>query len=174
MANTQVQQKVPKRLVIVGGGFGGVNLALQLKKDPGFSITLVDKNNYNFFPPLIYQVATGFLENSNISYPFRKLFRKYSNIHFRLGKLIKVNPASHTIQLNNGELAYDYLVFATGAVTNYFGMENIRKHAIQMKHVNEALVMRNTLLARLELARIPEAPAKKKKLLSILIAGGGP
>jgi NADH dehydrogenase len=88
MGIIQGQQKIPKNLVIIGGGFGGVNLALQLKNDPDFKITLVDKNNYNFFPPLIYQVATGFLENSNISYPFRKLFRKYSNIHFRLGKLI--------------------------------------------------------------------------------------
>src|ERR1700676_4530179 len=174
MANTQVQQKVPKRLVIVGGGFGGVNLALQLKKDPGFSITLVDKNNYNFFPPLIYQVATGFLENSNISYPFRKLFRKYSNIHFRMGELIKVDPASHTIQLNNGNLSYDYLVFATGAVSNYFGMENIRKNGIPMKNVNDALNMRNTLLQRLELATITTDPAERKKLITIVVAGGGP
>ena len=71
MVNTQDNRKA-KKLVIIGGGFGGVNLALQLKNNPGFQITLVDKNNYNFFPPLIYQVATGFLENSNISYPFRK------------------------------------------------------------------------------------------------------
>src|SRR5450755_2862713 len=114
MANTQDQQKIPKRVVIIGGGFGGVNLALHLKNDPGFKITLVDKNNYNFFPPLIYQVATGFLENSNISYPFRKLFQRYHNIKFRLGKLVKVLPLENRIQLGNGDLQYDYLVFATG------------------------------------------------------------
>ena len=135
MGNEQYQQKKPKKLVIIGGGFGGVNLALQLKNDPAFDITLVDKNNYNFFPPLIYQVATGFLENSNISYPFRKLFQKYSNIHFRLGKFTGMDPAAHIIQLSNGGLVYDYLVFATGAETNYFGMENIRRHAIPMKNV---------------------------------------
>src|SRR5450755_4591053 len=174
MANTQGQQKVPKRLMIIGGGFGGVNLALQLKNDPDFNITLVDKNNYNFFPPLIYQVATGFLENSNISYPFRKLFRKYSNIHFRLGQLIKVDPVAHTIQLNNGELSFDWLVFATGAESNYFGMENIRKYAIPMKNVNDALEMRNTLLQRLELATITEDPAERRKLTTIVVAGGGP
>src|SRR5450755_1151224 len=174
MANTQDQQKIPKRVVIIGGGFGGVNLALHLKNDPGFKITLVDKNNYNFFPPLIYQVATGFLENSNISYPFRKLFRSYSNIHFRLGTLIKVDPVSHTILLNNGEIGYDYVVFATGAESNYFGMENIRKNAIPMKNVNDALNMRNTLLQRFELATITSDPVERKKLLTIVVAGGGP
>ena len=167
-------QKDPKRLVIIGGGFGGVNLALQLKNNPDFHITLVDKNNYNFFPPLIYQVATGFLENSNISYPFRKLFRKYSNIHFRLGELVRVDPAAHSIQLNNGICTYDYLVFATGAETNYFGMENIRNHAIPMKNVSDALEMRNILLKRIELATISSDPLERKKLLNVVVAGGGP
>ena len=173
MVITQDQHKI-KRLVIIGGGFGGVNLALQLKNDPDFHITLVDKNNYNFFPPLIYQVATGFLENSNISYPFRKLFRKYKNIQFRLGELIRVDPASHNIELNNGELSYDYLVIATGAVSNYFGMENIRRNAIPMKNVNDALEMRNTLLQRFEQATITTDPEERKKLVTIVVAGGGP
>jgi len=174
MVDMQDKLNLAKKLVIVGGGFGGVNLALRLKNNSGFLITLVDKNNYNFFPPLIYQVATGFLENSNISYPFRKLFRKYSNIQFRLGELIRVDPAAHTIELNNGKLTYDYLVFATGAESNYFGMENIRLHAIPMKNVNDALNMRNTLLQRLELATITKDPAERKKLLNIVVAGGGP
>ena len=160
---TRQDQHKAKRLVIIGGGFGGVNLALQLKNDPGFQITLVDKNNYNFFPPLIYQVATGFLENSNISYPFRKLFRKYKNIHFRLGELLKVDPAEHLLTLSNGELPYDLLVFATGAVSNFFGMENIRRNAIPMKNVNDALEMRNILLQRVERATITQDPEEKKK-----------
>ena len=168
------QEGISKKLVIIGGGFGGVNLALHLKNNPGFEVTLVDKNNYNFFPPLIYQVATGFLENSNISYPFRKLFHKFNNTRFRLGEVVSVNPVSHTVQLNNGDLYYDYLVFATGAVTNYFGMENIRKNAIPMKNVNDALEMRNTLLQRLELATITDDPVEKRKLLTIVVAGGGP
>jgi NADH:ubiquinone reductase (H+-translocating) len=174
MMNMQDQIKSAKKLVIIGGGFGGVNLALKLKNDPNFQVTLVDKNNYNFFPPLIYQVATGFLENSNISYPFRKLFRSYSNIHFRLGNLIRVDTTSHTVELNNGKLEYDYLVFATGAESNYFGMENIRRNAIPMKNVNDALNMRNTLLQRLELATITPDPAERRKLVSIVVAGGGP
>jgi len=174
MDNMQGGQKLPKKLVIIGGGFGGVNLALQLKNISGFHITLIDKNNYNFFPPLIYQVATGFLENSNISYPFRKLFHKYPNIHFRLSELISVDPVAHTIQLNNGVCSYDILVFATGAVSNYFGLENIQRHAIPMKNVNDALNMRNTLLQRLELATITNDPAERKKLTTVVVAGGGP
>src|SRR6185437_15905284 len=174
MSNTPSGATLPKKLVIVGGGFGGVNLALRLKNNPHFQITFVDKNNYNFFPPLLYQVATGFLENSNISYPFRKLFQKYRNIQFRLGKLEKVDPAAHVCYLDNGEIEYDYLVFATGAETNYFGMENVRKNAIPMKNVNDALNMRNTILQRLELASITTNPEERKKLLTVVVAGGGP
>jgi len=174
MGNLKDQHSSPKNIVIIGGGFGGINLALELKKNPDYNITLVDKNNYNFFPPLIYQVATGFLENSNISYPFRRLFRKYSNIQFRMGELLKVNPAAHTIQLNNGELSYDYLVLSIGAESNYLGMENIRRHAIPMKNVNDALEMRNTLLKHLEAATITNDPAERKKLLTVVVAGGGP
>jgi NADH:ubiquinone reductase (H+-translocating) len=174
MSNTPSSGISVKRLVIIGGGFAGVNLALGLKRNPHFQITFVDKNNYNFFPPLIYQVATGFLENSNISYPFRKLFRRYANIQFRLGELRAVDPASHTCHLDNGDLVYDYLVFATGAETNYFGMENVRKHAIPMKNVNDALNMRNTIFQRLELASISTDAAERKKLLTLVVAGGGP
>jgi NADH dehydrogenase len=174
MSNNPSTGIIPKKLVIIGGGFGGVNLALRLKNNPHFQITFVDKNNYNFFPPLLYQVATGFLENSNISYPFRKLFQKYRNIQFRLGKLEKVDPAAHVCYLDNGEIEYDFLVFATGAETNYFGMENVRKHAIPMKNVNDALNMRNTILQRLELASITTNPEERKKLLTVVVAGGGP
>jgi NADH dehydrogenase len=163
-----------KKLVIVGGGFGGVNLALGLKKNPHFHITFIDKNNYNFFPPLIYQVATGFLENSNISYPFRKLFRKYHNIQFRLGELESVDTVGHICHLDNGDIPYDYLVFATGAETNYFGMENVKKYAIPMKNVNDALNMRNTIFQRLELASICTDPKERKRLLTLVVAGGGP
>ena len=90
------------------------------------------------------------------------MFRKYSNIHFRLGELIRVDPATHTIELNNGKLTYDYLVFATGAESNYFGMENIRKNAIPMKNVNDALEMRNTLLQRWNWRPSPRIRRKKK------------
>jgi NADH dehydrogenase len=162
------------KIVIIGGGFAGINLAKELVNHNQIQVTLVDKNNYNFFPPLIYQVATAFLEPSSISYPFRKFFAGKKNLHFRLGELQEVVPSENKVILNNGELSYDYLVFATGAETSYFGMENVMKNAIPMKTLNDAIVMRNTLLKNLEKAAITKDIRKRRKLLTIVVAGGGP
>ena len=162
------------KIVIVGGGFAGINLARKLGKDERFEIVLVDKNNYNFFPPLIYQVATGFLEPSSISYPFRKLFRDLKSVKFRLGYLQRVVPEENKVILSNGELTYDYLIFATGAKTNYFGSENLKHNAIAMKTLDDALEMRNKLLRQMEQASVIEDPDQLRKLLTIVIAGGGP
>ncbi|GEL11800.1 NADH dehydrogenase [Flavobacterium glycines] len=161
-------------IVIIGGGFAGMNLAKELLNQDGVHVTLVDKNNYNFFPPLIYQVATAYLEPSSISYPFRKFFAGKKNLQFRLGELLEVVPAENKVILSNGELSYDKLVFATGAETSYFGMENVKKNAIPMKTLNDAIVMRNTLLKNLEKASITKDIRKRRKLLTIVVAGGGP
>ncbi|HQE34246.1 MAG TPA: NAD(P)/FAD-dependent oxidoreductase [Flavobacterium alvei] len=162
------------QIVIIGGGFAGINLAKDLSNHKGIEVILVDKNNYNFFPPLIYQVATAFLEPSSISYPFRKFFAGKKNLQFRLGELQKVIPAENKIILNNGELHYDQLVFATGAETSFFGMENVKKNAIPMKTLNDAIEMRNTLLKNLEKAAITKDIRKRRQLLTIVVAGGGP
>lgn len=161
------------KIVIIGGGFAGLNLAMQLAKDKSYEITLVDKNNYNYFVPLLYQVATSFLEPSSISYPFRKLFRK-NGVKFRLGSLLKVNPELKTCYLDTGELTYDILVFATGTQSNFFGMENIKKNAIPMKNIDDALKMRNALLKTLEKASVTTDPIERKQLTTIVVAGGGP
>ncbi|MBC7438393.1 MAG: NAD(P)/FAD-dependent oxidoreductase [Flavobacterium sp.] len=162
------------KIVIIGGGFAGINLAKELLDFKGIEVVLVDKNNYNFFPPLIYQVATAFLEPSSISYPYRKFFAGKKNLEFRLGELLKVNQAQNTITLNNGDLHYDKLVFATGAETNYFGMENVKQNAIPMKTLNDAIEMRNTILKNLEKAAITKEIRERRKLLTIVVAGGGP
>ncbi|WP_158796005.1 NAD(P)/FAD-dependent oxidoreductase [Pedobacter sp. L105] len=164
----------PKKIVIVGGGFAGVNLAKKLSDHDAFDVVLVDKNNYNFFPPLIYQVATGYLETSNISYPFRKLFRGVKNFSFRLGELEEVLPDQKKLVLSTGEISYDYLVFATGCITNYFGMEGVEKNSIPMKTISDALQLKNTLLERLEQASRETDPEVRKKLLTVVVAGGGP
>lgn len=161
-------------IVVIGGGFAGVNFIHQLANKKDFQLTLVDKNNYNFFPPLIYQVATGFLEPTSISYPFRKLFSRQKNVQFRLAEMLAVVPEENKIILDDGVLQYDALVFATGAETNYFGMRNVEQQSLPMKTLSDALELRNRLLENMEHAAICNNPAEIKKLLTIVIAGGGP
>ncbi len=163
-----------KKIVVVGGGFAGVNFAIQLRNNADFDVTLVDKNNYNFFPPLLYQVATGFLEPSSISYPFRRFLRGMRNAHFRMGNLEKILPSENKIRLSSGEVMYDYLVLATGAESNFFGIENVKQNAIPMKTMSDALYMRNTLLNHLEEASRTADEEHVKKLVTIVVAGAGP
>lgn len=170
----KLKKKNFMKIVVIGGGFAGVNFAKALGNNNNFEITLVDKNNYYFFPPLIYQVATAFLEPSSISYPFRKLFASRTNVKFRMGELQKILHAENKVVLNNGEVSYDRLVIATGAETNYFGIENVMKNAIPMKTLSDALDMRNRLLEQMEQATILNDSEKIKKLLTVVIAGGGP
>jgi NADH dehydrogenase len=162
------------RIVIIGGGFAGINLVKHLADEMEFHVTLVDMNNYNFFPPLLYQVATGFLDVSNICYPFRKLFHDKKNLSFRLGELQKVIPEENKVLLSTCELSYDYLVLATGTESNYFGMENIRKAALPMKTVDDAIEIRNYMLQKMEEVIIAADETEKKKLATVVIAGGGP
>jgi NADH dehydrogenase len=163
-----------KKIIIVGGGFAGLNLAKKLSDNQQFEITLVDVNNYHFFPPLLYQVSTAFIEASNISYPFRKLFQGHNNVHFFMGKLLKVVPETNTIETENGNLHYDYLVLAMGTETNFFGNQNIMKSALPMKTIDDALYIRNHILLRLEEAVRSTSIRDKEKLANIVIAGGGP
>lgn len=163
-----------KNVIIVGGGFAGIRLAKKLAKDDRFHITLVDINNYHFFPPLLYQVATAFIEASNISYPFRRMFQDQENIRFYMGALLEVNPENHTIVTSTGTLEYDYLVLSLGTETNYFGMENVKKNSVPMKNITDALNLRNHLLLTMEKAVRAQEREEKRKLLTIVIAGGGP
>ncbi len=163
-----------KHIVVVGGGFAGINFALDLAGNKDYRITLVDRNNYNFFPPLLYQIATGFLEVANISYPFRKLFRRKENLYYYMGEFLEVVPEENKVVLSTGELHYDYLVLATGTVSNYFGNANIEKFAKPMKTVNDALRLRNFVLEQLEWASMTRDDEERHKYLNIVIAGGGP
>jgi NADH dehydrogenase len=166
--------KSVKKVVVVGGGFAGINLVKKLWKDSRFQVTMVDPDNYHFFPPLLYQVATAFIEPSNISYPFRRMFEGKANMHFHYGGLTKVNPTENTIETTNGTIAYDYLVIAIGTETNFFGMENVKKNSLPMKSIDDAINLRNHLLLNLEKATISNDPKEKERLLNIVVAGGGP
>lgn len=166
--------QIMKKIVLIGGGFAGINIITRLSNDPNFEITLVDKNNYNFFPPLIYQVSSSILDPAAISYPFRRFIRHKKNVKFRLGELIEIKSDENKVVLSNGELDYDILILATGTQSNYFGMENLEKYAFPMKTLNDALLLRNILLERLEAASRETDLVEKKRLLSIVITGGGP
>ena len=163
-----------KHIVIVGGGFAGLELVKVLNRSGKYKITLVDMNNYNFFPPLLYQLAAGFMEPSSISYPFRRLFRKYKNARFRMATLREVVPSENKVILSNGELHYDVLVMATGAESNFFGNKDVEEKAMPMKTVGDALMLRNLVYTRLERATRTEDKELRRKLLSFAIAGAGP
>jgi NADH dehydrogenase len=163
-----------KKIVIAGGGFAGMNLALKLARNKNFSITMLDKNNYHFFPPLLYQVSTAFIEASNICYPFRKMFQYKENLRFYLGELRNIVSHENRIETSAGDLSYDYLVLAMGTETNYFGMENIRQQGLPLKTIDDALNLRNHILLNVEKNVRTTDIAEKEKLQNIVIVGGGP
>ena len=167
-----IERTDKKRIVIVGGGLGGLELAFKLADDD-YQVVLIDKNNYHQFPPLIYQVASGGLEPSSISFPFRRLFQGKKDFFFRMAKVESVNTDKKIINTTVGEIDYDYLVMAFGAKTNFFGNKDIEATTLPMKSVSEAMRLRNTILRNLELALTEEDPARKQALMNIVVVGGG-
>ncbi|QMU29151.1 NAD(P)/FAD-dependent oxidoreductase [Adhaeribacter radiodurans] len=162
------------RVVVIGGGFGGINL---IKKLSGkhFQVVLFDRQNYNGFWPLLYQVATAGLEPDSIAEPIRKLFDEdFEDFHFRLVRVTGVNPVTKTVNTLIGELAYDYLVIATGTKTNFFGNEQIKQYSFPLKQIPHALDIRSQLLQALEQASMTKDETIKQSLLNIVIAGAGP
>lgn len=167
-------QDSKKHVIVVGGGFAGLNLIRVLFNSPYYRVTLIDKNNYNYFTPLLYQVATNFLEPSSISYPFRKLFRN-KGVAFQMAEVLRLDTVSQLIELSDGKsLTYDYLIFAAGTRTNFFGNDHIRKQAFSIKGIDDALYLRNELVKTMEMAQIETDPEERRRLMSIVIAGGGP
>ncbi len=162
-----------KRIVIVGGGFGGLKLARELS-DSEFQVVLIDKNNYHQFQPLFYQVATAGLEPSAISFPFRKAFQEISNIHIRLAEVTSVNTKENFLTSTIGSINYDCLVLAIGADTNFFGNQKMIANAMPMKSVSEALSIRNRILENYENALGTEDKDEQQALMNIVVVGGGP
>ena len=140
-----IKRTAQKRVVIVGGGLGGLRLAENLKGS-GMQVVLIDKNNYHQFPPLIYQVASAGLAPSNISFPFRQIFRKRKDFYFRMAEARAVFPDKKILQTSIGKINYDYLVFAAGATTNFYGNKNVEEWAIPMRHLDEAMGLRNVVI----------------------------
>lgn len=160
------------RVVIVGGGFAGLELAKKLRNR--FQVVLIDKNNYHTFQPLLYQVATAGIEPDSIVYPLRKIFKGYKNFHFRMAAATGIVPGENLLKTSIGDLHFDHLVIATGSNTNYFGMEKLRDYSMPMKGVNEALDLRSCILQNFEEALLTSDPAERDALMTFVIAGGGP
>lgn len=173
MTLANIPKSDKKRIVICGGGFGGLRLARSLaNKD--FQIVLLDKNNYHSFQPLFYQVATSGIEPSAISFPLRKIFQHHPDVHVRMARALRVNPDQNELETSIGLLRYDYLVLAMGAGNNFFGNASISKFSLPMKSVGESLGLRNTLLNNFEKALNTENQEEQKALMSLVIVGGGP
>ena len=168
-----IKRNEQRRVVVVGGGLGGLKMVSSLR-DTDYQVVLVDKNNYNQFPPLIYQVASAGLEPSNISFPFRRLFQGWKNFFFRMAEVEHIDTEEKAIRTSIGTIHYDDLVLAAGATTNFFGNKNIEASALPMKSVSEAMRLRNTILQNLERAETEDNEACRQALMNIAIVGGGP
>ena len=167
-----IQRNQKKRVVIVGGGLGGLRLAEDLHWS-GMQVVLIDKNNFHQFPPLIYQIASAGIDPSSISFPFRQIFRKRKDFYFRMAEARMVDTDKKILQTSIGKIDYDYLVLAAGATTNFFGNKNIEDWAIPMKTVPEAMGLRNALLSNLERALTCATEEERQELLNVVIVGGG-
>ncbi len=166
------QSSLP-RVVIVGGGFAGINLAKTLANKK-VQVVLIDKRNYHTFQPLLYQVSSAGLEPDSIAYPLRKIIKKHKNTFFRLAEVENIDTESQEITTNIGILSFDFLVIATGTKTNYFGNKSIETYSMPMKKVPQALNIRSLILQNFEEAAITNDKAFRKALLNFVIVGGGP
>ncbi len=160
-------------IIIVGGGFGGIELAKKLRNKP-VQVLLLDRHNYHTFQPLLYQVATGGLEPDSIAFPLRRIFKGQENFSFRMTEVEQIFPEKQVLKTSIGDLKYDYLALATGSDTNFFGQKAIEHYSMPMKSIPEALNLRSMLLQNLEEAIIKQDEAKQHALLNFVVVGGGP
>jgi len=162
-----------ERIVIIGAGFAGINLAKKLAKKK-FQLVLIDKNNYHQFQPLFYQVAMAGLEPSSIIFPLRKLFQNNNQVHIRITAVDAIDTQNKQVSTELGEIYYDKLVIATGAKTNFFGNKSFESLTFGMKSLSESLILRNAILSDLELALTEPEYEERQGYIDIVIVGGGP
>lgn len=161
------------RVVVIGGGFGGMSITRKLLNKP-VQLVLIDKKNYHTFQPLLYQVSTSGLEPDSIAFPLRKFLNQSRNGYFRMTEVETIDHENSIIKTSIGELTYNYLIIATGSKTNFFGNKNIENNAVWMKTIPQALNLRSLIFENLEQAAITEDPKKRKSMLTFVVAGAGP
>ncbi len=161
------------RIVIVGGGFGGIELAKSLRRLP-VDVLLIDRNNYHNFQPLMYQVATGGLEPDSIAYPVRRIFRRSRNVRCRMAEVSLVDWERSRLFTSIGTVPYDYLVIATGSQTNYFNFEPVKDRMLTLKSLPDALNIRSFVYQNLEKAIANYSGEPLEEIMNIAIVGGGP
>jgi NADH dehydrogenase len=167
-----IAQKLP-HVVILGAGFGGLTAAKKLRYAP-VRITLIDRNNYHLFQPLLYQVAIAGLIPAQIAYPVRTIFRGQKNLSFQMGEVTAIDFEARYIKMDGSIIAYDYLILAAGGQTNFFGMDSVQENALYIKDIRSAIATRNHLLGLFERASREADADKRRALLTFVIVGGGP
>jgi NADH dehydrogenase len=161
-------------VVIVGAGFGGLACARALDGKP-VDVVLLDQHNYHLFTPLLYQVATGLLNPSDIAYPLRTIFRHSPNVRFRQATVTRVDLVNKVVRLDGSPpLAYDYLVLATGSTDNFFGNQDVARVSLGLKSLEDSTRLRNHVLTCLERADAEPDPEARRALLTFVVVGGGP
>ncbi len=168
-----IPQTNQKRIVIIGGGFAGIELAKKLK-NKNVQVVLIDKHNYHTFQPLLYQVATGGLEAGSIAYPIRKVIQGYKDFYFRLTSVKEIDTVNQKIISEIGDLHYDYLVIATGSKTNYFGNKEIERNSMSMKTIPQSLNIRSLILENFEQAVLTKDASESNALINFVLVGAGP
>ncbi len=163
---------VKKKIIVIGGGFAGIQLVRGLDKDI-FDVLLIDKINHHQFQPLFYQVATSQIEPSSISFPLRNIFKNRNNVHIRLAEVLSIETAKNKLVTTIGDFEYDYLVIAIGCKTNFFGNNEIRNHSLTLKSTYDAITIRNHILQTFENI-ISAKEDEKESLLNLVIVGAGP
>jgi NADH dehydrogenase len=161
------------RIVVIGCGFAGLKFSNKIDSSK-YQIVLIDRNNYHTFQPLLYQVASSGLEPDSIVYPIRKIIKGKKNFFFRIAKTTKIDTQEKVISTSIGDVKYDYLIIATGATSNYFGMENIEKYSMPMKSVVEALNLRSLIIQNFEEAINTSDLKERERLMNFVIVGAGP
>lgn len=162
-----------QHIVIIGGGFAGLNLAKELDKNK-FRVTILDKNNFHSFPPLFYQIASSGLEPSSISFPFRREMRRIKNTNYHFGEVLEIDSKNSTVRTQFETIKYDQLVIASGTTNNFFNQPELKEKVHTLKSTAEAIRLRNEILDRLERACITTDRERRRQLLSFVVVGGGP